>query len=78
VNEPAEAEVAHNRPAQLDDLLFGVVLQEVVEQFLVDIAVVDEEPFGVGERGLLGFREVLVTPRADAGDGVLFEGLSSP
>ena len=78
MDQPPEPEVTHHRPAEFDDLLLRVVLEQIIEEVLVDVAVVDEEAFGVGEGGLLGVREVLAGPGADAGDGVLFEGLSSP
>ena len=78
MDQPPEPEVTHHRPAEFDDLLLRVVLEQIIEEVLVDVAVVDEEAFGVAEGGLLRIREVLVGPGADAGDGFLFEGLSSP
>ena len=78
MDEAPEAQVAHDRPADLDDLLLGVVLPELVEQLAVDVGVVDEEPLGVVERGLLRLVEVLVAPRRNLVDGVLLEGLSFP
>ncbi|MBI5948131.1 MAG: hypothetical protein HY875_08330 [Chloroflexi bacterium] len=79
MDEAPEAHVADDGPAQFHDLLLGVVLEEVVEEFLVDVVVVDEEAFGVAEGGLFGAGEGrLVAPCPDAGDGVLLEGLSFP
>ncbi|MFN0145315.1 MAG: hypothetical protein ACKVT1_02300 [Dehalococcoidia bacterium] len=54
------------------------MLEQVVEELLVDVVVVDEEALGIAEGGLLGVGEVVVAPGANAGDGILFEGLSSP
>jgi len=79
VDQPPESQVADDRPAQLHDLLLRVVLEEVVEQFLVDVAVVDEEALRVAQRGLLSGRErSLVAPRPDPVDRFLFQGLSLP
>lgn len=63
MDEAAKAEVAHNRPAQFDHLFLRVVLQQFIEERLVDVLVVDDEPLGVVERGLLALREVLLAPR---------------
>ena len=60
MDEPPEAHVADDGPAEFDDLLFAVVLEQVIEEVLVDVGVVDEEAFGVGEGGLLGIGEVRV------------------
>ncbi len=78
VDQPPEAEVAHNRPADLHDLLLRVVLEELVEQRLVDVVVVDEEALGVVERSLLGLPEILVAPGRDLVDGFLFQGFTFP
>lgn len=78
MDQPAEAHVAHHGPGDLHDLLLGVMLEQVVEELLVDVVVVDEEALGIAEGGLLGVGEVVVAPGANAGDGILFEGLSSP
>ena len=78
MDQAAEAEVTHHRPANLHDLLLGVVLEELVEELLVDVVVVDEEALGVVERGLLGVAEVLVAPGCDLVDCFLFEGLTFP
>lgn len=78
VDQPAEAHVAHDRPAELNDLFFRVVAEEVVEQLVIDVVVVDKEPFRVRERRLLGLGEVLVAPRPDLRDRLLFQGLQSP
>lgn len=78
MDEPAEAHVADNRPAKFDDLLLGVVEQQVIEEFLADVAVVDEQPFRVGEGGFLRIAEVLVAPRPNLCDGFFFQRLESP
>ena len=76
MDQAAEAEVADHGPAKFHDLLLRVVPQELIEQFLVDARVVDEEALRIMERGLFGIAEVGLTPVADALDDVLFEGLS--
>ena len=78
VDQPAEAHVAHDRPPEFNDLLFRVVAKQVVEQFLVDVVVVDEEPLRVGECRLLRLAEVLVAPRPDLGDGLFLQCFESP
>ena len=78
VDQPAEAHVAHDRPPEFNDLLFGVVAKQVFEQILVDVVVVDEEPLRVGECGLLRCAEVLVAPRPDLGDSLFLKCFESP
>jgi hypothetical protein len=78
VDQAAVAHVADDGPAEFEDLLFGVVLEEFVEEVLVDVGVVDEQPLRVVKGGFLGRGEVLVAPGADAGDGFLFEGVPFP
>ncbi len=78
VDEPAEAEVAHHRPTELHDLFLSVELEQLIEKRLIDVVVVDEEAFGVMQRGLLSGAEVLRVPRANLRDRFLFEGLSFP
>lgn len=78
MNQAPVAHVAHDRPANLEDLLLGVVLRQLVEQLAVDVGVVDEQPLGVVERGFLGFAEVLVAPRRNLADGALLEGVTFP
>lgn len=73
MDEPPEAKVADDGPADLDDLLLGVVLEEVIEHRLIDVVVVDEQALGVTEGGLLGLGEVLVSPAADLRYGCLVE-----
>ncbi|MYD27554.1 MAG: hypothetical protein F4X03_01355 [Dehalococcoidia bacterium] len=78
VDQAPVAHVAHDRPADLEDLLLGVVLRQLVEQLAVDVGVVDEQPLGVVERRLLSLAEVLVTPRRNLADGALLEGVTFP
>jgi len=78
VDQPPEAEIADHGPPELDDLLFAVELQQLIEERLVDVVVVDEEALGVMQGRLLGVAEVGVGPVADLRDGFLFEGLSFP
>jgi hypothetical protein len=78
VDEAAVAHVADDGPAEFEDLPFGVVLEEFVEEVLVDVGVVNEEAFGVVEGSFFGGGEVLFAPGADAADGFLFEGVSFP
>lgn len=78
MDEPPVAEVAHNRPAELQDLRLREVLTQFVEEVIVDVLVVDHEPFGVMQRGLLRIAEVSVGPATDLGDGLLLEGLPFP
>ena len=78
MDEAPVAHVAHDRPPDLEDLLLGEVLPELVEQLAVDVGVVDEQPLGVVERRLLGFAEVLVAPRRNLVDGALLEGVTFP
>ena len=78
MDQPPEAEVAHDRPADLHDLLLGVVLEELVEQRLVDVVVVDEEALRVVEGCLLGLAEILVAPGRDLLDRLLLESFTFP
>ena len=78
MDEAAKAEVAHDRPADLEDLGLAVVLEELVEERLVDVVVVDVEALGIMERGLFGVAEVGVAPGPNLRDGLLFEGRSFP
>ncbi|MXY87760.1 MAG: hypothetical protein F4Y92_02735 [Dehalococcoidia bacterium] len=78
MDEAPVAHVADDRPPDLEDLLLGVVLRQLLEQLAVDVGVVYEEPLGVVERGLLGLAEVLVAPRRDLADGALLEGVTFP
>ena len=73
MDQPPEAEIAHHRPADFEDLLLRVVQQQFIEQVLVDVGVVDEEALGVVQRGLLGVAEVAFAPIADLRDSRLFE-----
>lgn len=78
MDQPPVPQVADRRPRDLEDLLLGVVLPELLEQLPVDVRVVDEQPLGVVEGGLFRLREVLVAPRRNLRDGRLLEGLSFP
>ena len=78
MDETPVAHVAHDRPPDLEDLLLGVVLYELIEQLAVDVGVVDEQPLGVVERRLLRLAEVLVAPRRNLVDGALLEGVTFP
>lgn len=78
MDQASEAHVAHDGPAQFDDLFLCIEFEELVEQLLVDVGVVDEQTLGVVEGGLLGGGEVLVAPGADFGDRALFERVSFP
>lgn len=78
MDEAAKAEVADDSPAEFDDLAFGEVFAKLVEEFLVDVVVVDEEAFRVVKGGHLGGRKAGIAPGADPGDGFLFEGISFP
>jgi hypothetical protein len=78
VNQSPVTHVAHDRPPDLEYLLLGEVLAQLVEQFAVDVRVIDEEPLGVVERRLLRLAEVLVAPRRDLPDGALLEGFTFP
>jgi hypothetical protein len=63
MDETAKPEVAHDRPAKFDDLLFRVVLQQLVKQFLVDIVVVDEKALRMVQGRLVRVAEVRLAPR---------------
>lgn len=78
MDQPAEAHVAHDGPAELDHLLFAVGRQQFVEKRLVDVLVVDVEPLSEVEGGLLGVAEVLVAPGRDLRDGRFFERVPFP
>lgn len=78
MDEAAEPEVTHDSPTQLDDLLLAVVLQQFVEQALVDVLVVDDEPLCVVQRGFLGLGEVLLAPCGDFRDRALIKGFCFP
>jgi hypothetical protein len=78
VDEASVAEVADDRPRQLQDLLFGVVLQQAIEQLLVDVGMVDDDPFSIAEGGLLRLGEaLLISPGANAPGRLLVEDLPS-
>ena len=78
MDEPPETKVAHDGPAELDDLLFTVVLAQLVEEVAVDVLVVDDQAFGVVQGRLFSGCEVLVAPGRDLSDGLLVEGLRFP
>lgn len=78
MDESAEPEVADHGPAELDDLAFAEVPAQIVEERTVNVLVVDEEPLGEVERRLFGRTEVLVRPRPDLADCLLFQGFPSP
>ena len=77
VNQAPVPHVRHDRPAELHDLLRREVPREIVEQFLVDVLMVDVQPLGVTERRLLTIREVAIGPVRDLRNDFLFE-TSSP
>ena len=78
MDQASVAQVAHDRPADLEDLLLGEVLPELIEQLAVDVGVVDEEPLRIVERCLFRLAEVLVAPRRNLADGGLLEGVTFP
>ncbi|MCY4392351.1 MAG: hypothetical protein OXE43_09895 [Chloroflexi bacterium] len=78
MDQPPVTQVAHDRPADLEDLLLGEVLPELIEQLAVDVGVVDEQPLRIVERRLLRLAEVLVAPRRNLADGGLLEGVTFP
>jgi hypothetical protein len=79
MDELPVAHVAHDRPAELEDLLFVVVFEEFVHEFAIDIRVVDVEAFGIVEGRFFGGREdVGIPPGADLCDELFFEGVTFP
>ena len=78
MNQAPVAQIAHDRPPNLEDLFLGEVLPQLLEQLAVDVRVVDEQPLGVVERRLLRLAEVLVAPRRNLADGALLEGVTFP
>ena len=53
MNQSAVAHERDDRPAQLDDLLGREVLSEIVEHFLVNVVVIDEETLRIAQRRLV-------------------------
>ena len=78
MDQASVTQVAHDRPADLEDLLLGEVLAELIEQLAVDVGVVDEQPLRIVERRLLRLAEILVAPRRNLADGGLLEGVTFP
>ena len=78
MDQASVTQVAHDRPADLEDLLLGEVLPKLIEQLAVDVGVVDEQPLRIVERRLLRLAEVLVAPRRNLADGGLLEGVTFP
>ncbi len=78
MDQASVTQVAHDCPPDLEDLLLGEVLPELIEQLAVDVGVVDEKPLRIVERRLLRLAEVLVAPRRNLADGGLLEGVAFP
>jgi hypothetical protein len=78
VDEAPEAEVADDGPAQFDYLLLGVVLEQLVEEFVVDVLVVQHQALRVVQCRFLGRAEVLVAPGPNLRDGLLVQGFRFP
>lgn len=76
MNQFPVGHIGHDGPAQFQDLLRAKVLVEVVEQGLVDVLVVEDQPLGVGQRRFLARAEVRVAPAVDPAGGGFVQGLS--